>query len=386
MRWLFVTVDFPWPILRGSCVRTYNLTRTLSKRGEEVSLLSFVGVDEGIKAYQDNGVNLIDIIRDKPLLEGPSAVRFGPFVYQKPLADRIKKYAREFDVVFLVNSESLQYAPLARAAKFVIANVADDPVVEVLRRLKRFPKDKFWYYLKFALGHFFHEYAFVKYTDAITFVSERDAFTFSLRHPRTNIHFIHNGADPEYYYPQETQSVESMDVVFTGNMTHFPNIDAAEYIAEEIAPRVWRRLSSVKFNIVGYNPPERLRRYCSDKFRLLGFVDDIRPFLWKSLLVLVPMRVGTGIKNKILEAWSAQRAVIATPLACQGLPVVSGKNILIGSNSEELADWVVQTVEDESLRTRIAQAGRKTVIEKMTWEKVVDKYLELINDFRVSRS
>lgn len=387
MRWLFVTVEFPWPLLRGNCLRIYNLTRSLVNRGEEVELLSFMGTKEGTDAYQDIGVKFLELIEGKPLSKGPSAVRFGPFVYQKRLADILKRSAQDFDVVFLVNSELLQYAKASRGARYVIANIADDPVLESLRRLSKVSGGSFWYYVQFILRHFIHEYAFVRYVDLITFVTERDAFSFSIRHPFANIHFVHNGVDPDYFYNPTAEPLEGpyresgdMDIVFTGNMSHMPNIDAAEYIAEEIAPRVWSYIPQVRFKIVGANPPRSLKRYSSNRFVITGFVEDIRPFLWQAMAVLVPMRIGTGIKNKILHAWSAQRPVIATSLACQGLPAQPGRNILVDDTPKGLSEWIVKVIEDSDLRKRIAQAGRETIISKMKWDDVLDRYFMLINE------
>jgi glycosyltransferase involved in cell wall biosynthesis len=109
-----------------------------------------------------------------------------------------------------------------------------------------------------------------------------------------------------------------------------------------------------------------------------GEVPDIRPALWSSTLALLPMQRGTGIKNKLLEAWAAGVPVVTTPLACQGVPARDGDNLLVGKTPAELADKAVQLIHDLSLQNRLALQGRYTVEKCLTWELATQRLLEIV--------
>ena len=89
-------------------------------------------------------------------------------------------------------------------------------------------------------------------------------------------------------------------------------------------------------------------------------------------VVLLPMTSGTGIKNKLLEAWASGVAVVATPLACQGIPATDGENLLLGSDPAELAAAALRLLQDPELRTAIAAEGRRVVEARQTWRMMAD--------------
>ena len=393
MRWLFVTVDFPWPLVKGYCVRVYNLSRALVSRGDNVSLLSFPGTSEQKRKYSEMGVTLIEGLRGEPVRRGKSRSVLGPFVYHKQLGEILADIGREFDIIALINSETLQYASEARqSGAFVLSNIADDPVLEVYRRL-RSAYDVFHIakYAKFIVGHLIYERKFVKYVDLLTFVSSVDAESFGRRNKKARVGFVANGVDVDYYkrqefvLPEQLKSLDGPIVVFPGNMSHPPNVDAAEFIVKEIAPLVWRKRADVNFVLAGCSPCSRVRNLASDKVIVTGFVEDLRAILWGSDVVIIPMRIGTGIKNKLLEAWASECAVVASRRACQGIPARTGDNLLIGDNARELAENVLSLIEDSELRGRLARSGRETVVTGMRWDNTVERLYEYINSVRLLR-
>jgi glycosyltransferase involved in cell wall biosynthesis len=108
-----------------------------------------------------------------------------------------------------------------------------------------------------------------------------------------------------------------------------------------------------------------------------GWVPDLRPLLWAATVVTLPMRIGTGIKNKLLEAWSAGAAVVATPLACQGVPAEDEQNLLLGRTPAELAGQIVRLIRQGDLRARLGQAGQALVRRQFTWAAMAQRLSEL---------
>jgi glycosyltransferase involved in cell wall biosynthesis len=103
-------------------------------------------------------------------------------------------------------------------------------------------------------------------------------------------------------------------------------------------------------------------------------VDDVRPYLGRSAVFVCPMRLGAGIKNKILQAWAMARAVVATPVACGGLRAVDGENLLVAASDEQFAASVVQLLNDPAKRESLGSKGRDTVLGYYTWERQSDEF------------
>jgi len=101
---------------------------------------------------------------------------------------------------------------------------------------------------------------------------------------------------------------------------------------------------------------------------------------------MAPMRIGTGIKNKLLEAWAARTAVVATPLACQGIPARPEANLLVGCTADQLAGQALRLLDDAALQGRIAEAGRRTVEQEMAWPQTVALLRRAVLDVRSAPS
>ena len=151
------------------------------------------------------------------------------------------------------------------------------------------------------------------------------------------------------------------------------NVNAVLYFSDEIYPSIKEKIPDIKLYIVGRNPPEKIRQLTLDESIIVtGYVEDVRPYLSKSSIIVVPMLSGTGIKNKILEPMAMKKPVISTSIGARGLDVTSGDNIVIADHPMEFAINVVELLNDERLRRKIACNGRKLVEIKYSWEKMSD--------------
>lgn len=371
MKWLFVTTEFPWPLAHGTWLRVYNLIKALISQGDEVSILCRAGCSQGVQRYVQTGASVLQGPAGAAPRRGKSRCLLGPYVYDRPLARCVAESAGEYDVVVLVRPGTFQYAIEASAGRCVVADMVDDPILEERRR--------FWHDFgmgqvvqrgRFIIGEHRYERTFIGHVSSTVFVSEADAQSFSARHRSGRVVTVPNGVDTSYF-ERPSDAGENGNgratLAFVGNMSHVPNADAAQFIVREIAPLVWQRIPETYFTIVGCDPPVSVRQLDGPRVNVTGTVDDVRPMLWQSSAVVLPMRIGTGIKNKLLEAWASSLAVVATPLACQGIPACDGENLMLGQTPEELAEAVVRVIEDETLRRRLADGGRQTVEDHLTW-------------------
>jgi glycosyltransferase involved in cell wall biosynthesis len=102
-------------------------------------------------------------------------------------------------------------------------------------------------------------------------------------------------------------------------------------------------------------------------------VPDVRPFLARATVFVCPLRLGAGIKNKVLEALAMGLPVVATPLSVDGIEVQPGRDALI-VRDDELAEAVVRVLQDAALRERLSTSGRALVAAQYSWEQVAARY------------
>ena len=185
-------------------------------------------------------------------------------------------------------------------------------------------------------------------------------------HPnKDEILIVPNGVDHEYYTPRECE--KKYDIVFTGNMAYAPNVNAVEYLAYQIMPIVWEKLPDAKLYIAGATPDPRVKKVASDRIIISGWIDDMRDAYAQSKIFIAPMRIGTGLQNKLLEAMSMRLPCITTTLANNSLHAEENKEILVGNNEQELAQHIITLLTDKEKADTLAQNGYDFVHRVYDW-------------------
>jgi glycosyltransferase involved in cell wall biosynthesis len=177
--------------------------------------------------------------------------------------------------------------------------------------------------------------------------------------------------DHEFFKPQQQE--KRYDIVFTGNMSYAPNVNAVDYLANEILPLVWKQVPEAKMYIAGATPDPKVRKAASDRIIISGWLDDIRDAYAQSRVFIAPMRIGTGLQNKLLEAMSMGLPAITTPLANASLGAKPDEEILVGSNAEELARHIITLLTNTEKASQIAQAGFDFTNRVYDWGKTTEK-------------
>jgi glycosyltransferase involved in cell wall biosynthesis len=205
--------------------------------------------------------------------------------------------------------------------------------------------------------------------DVKTIISAPDRDLFP--HERRNdILIVPNGVDHERYHPIDCE--KKYDLVFTGNMSYAPNVNAVEYLANDILPIVWKTLPEVKMYIAGATPDPRVKKCANEKIIVSGWLDDIRTAYAESRVFIAPMRIGTGLQNKLLEAMSMRLPAITSPLANASLGAKPNEEILVGSNAQEMAQHIVTLLTDKEKADRLAQAGFDFTNRVYDWGKATE--------------
>jgi len=158
---------------------------------------------------------------------------------------------------------------------------------------------------------------------------------------------------------------ERADVLFIGNYTHAPNVDAAIYLARTIFPLMTQAVRGLRLLLVGNEPPPAVLALGSDSICVTGHVAHLEPFLQRARVFVAPLRFGSGIKGKILQSMAYGLPTVTTPIGAEGLGLEHGVNALIADSPSELAGYAIDLYErpqrwDQISRAAVKHAARYT--------------------------
>ena len=366
----------PYPLEKGDKLRAYHQIRQLAKNNEIVlCALNDKNIDEqkAFHALQPycQSINFIKLPKLR-ILFGLAMAFFKGLPMQCGYFYN-RKAAKKVDALIAKHQPDMLYGQLVRVAEYI--------------RHKDIPKaidyqDVFSYGMKrrrdiagFITRPVYnmeyqrlcrYEAAVFDEFDVKTIISEPDRDL--IPHPKKKeILIIPNGVDHEFFKPRQEE--KKYDIVFTGNMSYAPNVNAVDYLANEILPLVWKTLPEVKLYIAGATPDPKVKKAACDRIIVSGWLDDIREAYAQSRVFIAPMRIGTGLQNKLLEAMSMGIPAITTPLANASLGAQPGEEILVGSNAEELAQHIITLLTDPEKAEQIAQAGYDFTNRVYDWGK-----------------
>jgi polysaccharide biosynthesis protein PslH len=215
-------------------------------------------------------------------------------------------------------------------------------------------------------------------------VSPDDGQTLAARVPGVRTAVVPNGVNVEYFTPDPTQ--ETPALIYTGGMNMFANRDAVTYFLDEIWPLIRKRVPDTRFFAVGQDPPKELKAYAERDPNVVvtGFVDDIRPYVRKAAVYVVPLRVGGGTRLKVLDAMAMGKAIVSTSIGCEGIAVKPGEHLMTADSPETFAQATVTLLGDRARRHALGRAARDLVERRYAWSVVGDQLLEAYDTARVA--
>lgn len=366
----------PYPLEKGDKLRAFNQIKQLSKNHEIIlcALNSIRKVDKQ-KAFAElqpycRSVNFIDI---------PSRVRainiikvfFSGLPFQTgyffswKASRKIKSLIKEY------NPDHL-YGQLVRVAPYLM----DIPITKTLDYQDAFShgmkrrKERVFFPVNLILNMEYKrltrfESRVFDVFDNKTIISEQDRDM--IKHSKNHeIQVIKNGVDFNSFKPVPTK--KKQDIVFCGNMNYPPNVDAAAFLVKEIMPLVWKQNPDVTLLLAGANPGRKVKRLAQEKVKVSGWMEDIREAYLTSRVFIAPMRIGTGLQNKLLEAMALKIPAITTPLANAALHAVPEEEILIGESAKTLADNLLALLASEEKQNQLANKAFLFVQKNFSWE------------------
>lgn len=210
--------------------------------------------------------------------------------------------------------------------------------------------------------------------DAAVCCSEDDAAAIRALNPEGPVVVIGNGVDLDYFVPLEEVSGPPA-LLYVGTMHYYPNIDAVHCFFQKIHPHLVRLMPDVQVFIVGHNPSADVLAWQRlPGVKVTGSVPDIRPYLAKSTVTIVPLRLGRGTRLKILESIAAGRPVVSTSVGAEGLGLRHGEHILIADDPVEFARQTAELLCSRDLRQRLVAAAQPFVAARYSWQALGEQY------------
>ena len=292
----------------------------------------------------------------------------------------------DFDIIHVVSLNLLSYLPNLESLPAVCDSIDDYSLYfrrTIMRQPGVFEKVRFVY--EWAAVRQFEKRYVPKFKQVVV-VSPVDAEVMKSVAGTDNVSVVPNGVDAEFFKPDP--SVEEKPVgIFTGVMDYEPNVTAVLHFCKSIMPHIIREIPDFEFWVVGRDPDPLITETCGHlpNVRITGFVDDIRPYFSQAQVYVSPLRSGSGIKNKILEAWAMGKPVVATEMSCDGIDVAPGKDIVTEDDPRKFADSVIRLLKDPSRRASLGENARRKVVEQYSWEAQAAKLEEIYRQVAAAR-
>lgn len=375
MKLLVVLSRFPYPLEKGDKLRAYNQIRILAKKHD---IFLFALTDQKVKSNSLDALKPFckEIHIEKINFWSKISSMFAfwikglPFqcgYFFRPKAHRhLKKFFEDI-------KPNKIYCQLVRTAEYV-KDFSVDKTIDyqdvlskgMLRRynmapfyLKPFFKMEYKRLLKYEAKSF-------QWFDHHTIITTVDRELMPVNE-KDRIVVVRNGVSLEdYHYNQQEKKY---DLIFTGNMGYAPNVDAAEFIVNQILPKVRQYFPNISLVLCGADPSKRVLALQSDNVKVTGWVDSMAEYYAGAKIFIAPMRLGTGLQNKLLEAMAMQLPCITSPLAGRPLIDVEDNNAaLICNTVDEFASSICKLLTNKNLYDKMSQNGYQYVRQNYDWD------------------
>ncbi|MDA1191511.1 MAG: TIGR03087 family PEP-CTERM/XrtA system glycosyltransferase [Candidatus Poribacteria bacterium] len=389
---LFLNLRFPYPPNRGDRIRTYHFLRGLADR-YRIHLVTFYERPEeliGVSALQEYCATVHHVPYDKNAGKRKAALGFfggdplqNRLWHSDEMATTIRRVMDEVkpDAMQVEFFRMAQYVQDARVPKLL--DLCDAMAMNLNRRraFETNPLNKWLIGVEESRTRTFETKIAAKF-DRVTVVSPFDRDALQKASPNLNAEVVTNGVDLDYFTPSGDAKPKDdpPTILFTGTMDYFPNTDAAYYLAESVLPKIREERDDARLIVVGTNPPKRLQKlHGKNGVYITGAVEDVRPFFEVADVFVSPMRCGSGLQNKNLEAMAMGVPVITTPTGAQGLKAVPGEDYIRDDHPGMIAHYVFRLLEDSNYRQTLTKAGRAYVEREHNWGVVTKQLGDLLD-------
>lgn len=382
-----------YPPQGGNWLRTLNLLLPLARRHEITYVCRGVKDDRAEQIarsfYAENGIR-IRVCGEPPVdktglafyarVAANLASRLPYSIAShrnRSVRDEIRRLAAS-EKIDLFQFEALGYADVLAgtgARTMVIAHNVESLIWERLHQTERQPVKR-WF-----IGHQLRKYeryegAVMRGASRVVAVSHEDAVLLKDRFGVSDAAVVDNGVDVKYFTADAAERhPDPKRILFLGSLDWRPNLDGIDVLLSEIMPRVLAAEPEARLSIVGRSPTAALVRRLKREpnVELFANVDDVRPYLARSAVMAVPLRIGGGSRLKILEAIASGVPVVSTRIGCEGLIFEPGRDLCVAETGADMAAAIVDTIRNPERAAEMVRHGRKVIDAHYDWSRLADR-------------
>jgi GT2 family glycosyltransferase len=360
LRILIIDAHMVTPDMDSGSLRMFNLIKILLTLNCKVTFLAedLWYLEKYVQKLQSMGVEVL----------------YAPFV--KSVDAHLKDCGRHYDVIILSRADVADnHIDAAKAHARKDARIIFDTVdLHFLREQRQAELENAPGLKKRAMWRKDQELTLMKKAHATFVVSPLEKEMLSAIDSSLNLHVLSNihetGACNNAFSQRQ-------GLLFIGAFDHAPNGDAVTYFIRSIFPRIISRLKGVKLFVIGSNPNKRIWQLASDNVEVVGYAEDLKPYLDNCRVAVAPLRYGAGVKGKINTYLNAGLPVVATSLAVEGMYLKDEINALITDDPEAFAEQVIRLYSDEQLWLKLSDAGLKNMAAHFSFEAARTTLLEV---------
>lgn len=386
MKLLFLAFEVPYPLDRGGRIMTFHYLRALTQ-SHQVTLVALSRTPQCKENLQQLQSMLglaavypitLDLSRARKVrIALQSLGQSQPFVmalYHTAEGQRLVEQLVEqqsFDLIYADHLHMAQYVPAQSSAHTLLDQHNVETVL--LERLARTqPWNPLYWFARlehYKMTHY--EPRMIQRFDAVWVTTEVDrALVAPWCLPYQRLEALPIGVDTDYFCPNPGPR-EPYTLLSIGTLSWPANADSVLWFYHEIYPPLKQQFPDLRFVIVGTNPPPTIRRLAADPLvEVTGWVEDVRPYLAHSTLLIVPMRVGSGMRVKILNALAMGLPVISTSVGCEGIAVTPGHTILIADEASTFRQRIADLLEDPRQQQALSKNGIALIREQYSWNAI----------------
>jgi len=404
MNILFLSTANPIPPIDGHCIRTFNILKFLSRYHK----IFFIAIARSSKEldYKDQ---LYDYCESVDIFINPinkSKLRFIisiiknlfsslPFMIQKyyhrEISHKIKNVLEKHKID-IVHFDTLHlatyYNDVKKTPKVLTNHNAESSRLLTWIKIERNILIKLFLYYQYFKLKSFEQKMHPKFEECIV-VSEDDkkVLLSNYKNNKNNISVIPNGVDIDYFRPSEN-STKKNNLLWIGDMENPYSKDAVVFFIEKILPLIKPNIPDINVTFIGIHPPDQLIRASmrNANIKVLGFVDDVRPYMQECSIFIVPLRGGGGTKLKVLNSMALAKPVVTTSIGVEGIEVTPDENIVVADNPDEFADKIIYLLSNPDIAKNMGRKAREIVKKYYDWEVIGRKMNSLYNEISNLRS
>lgn len=383
MRILFLSVAVPFPCTNGFTMRTWSVIEALSKQGHELHLLAF-GTKEQLSTSELKAACKSATVVEHEAESLSSSKQYLPRILALPwpMPFSVTRFrSREMNHAIQGALDTLQPDAIVCDTVFALVNLPATNVPTALNThnvehliLQRFAENdgnlatRGYAWLE-SLKLKAWEKKACRRSNSVMACSDVDGDILAELSGHENVFTVPNTIDVSRYSNRSNEE-EEKTVLFTGGMDWYPNRDAVQYFAEQILPHLLQLAPGVKFVVAGRDGTPDFRRSMArfPNLRFTGRVNDMRDEIARATVCVVPLRIGSGTRLKILEAGAMHKAMVSTTIGAEGLQLADTKEIFLADQPEQFAQHVAQLLHDKELRRSMGFAARRRVEQQYSRE------------------